>query len=77
MNRLSRQWRILLSLVEQPRSAASLARQFGVSKATAQRDIDTLAEVFAVRELPSPKHMQRRLYCAEWPLTREPVRWAA
>lgn len=64
MTALTRQWHILRALTEQPRSVGSLARQFSVSKGTAQRDIDTLAQVFEVAEHPSPTHKQRRLYTA-------------
>lgn len=67
---LVRQWRVLLEISVRPRSASSLARQFSVSKSTAQRDIDTLAAVFAVQPIASPRHKQRRMYRAVMPTER-------
>jgi len=62
-----RQWRILIALAKNPRTIGSLARQHGVSKATAQRDVSVLASVFQVRSLPSAGHKQRRMYQAVIP----------
>lgn len=64
MTAVARQWRVLVSLCAKPQTVYNLAADFDVSKATAQRDIDTLAEVFVVERWQDPEHKQRRMYSA-------------
>lgn len=63
---LVRQWRVLQDLAAAGPGCtiAELARRHGVSKATLQRDVDTLALVFRVDQVPDPRHSQRRLWRA-------------
>lgn len=49
-------------LQEQARTCADLAAELGVSKATAQRDLDILRRLFAITTHTDRGHLQRVLY---------------
>jgi DNA-binding IclR family transcriptional regulator len=61
---LAREWRTLQALAEKPRTVAELAALTGVSKASAQRDVAVLSEVFAVTRSPVDTHKQMAVYSA-------------
>ena len=59
---LRRQWRAGILLQRRSWSITALARTLGVSKATCQRDVDLLADLFAVQVASDPFHRQRSYY---------------
>lgn len=59
---LRRQWAIGIMIQSHAWSVAGLARAFGVSKATIQRDIDLLRGLFKISVLDDPQHSQRVRY---------------
>jgi len=59
---LRRQWLTGILLQRGYWTVAQLAETLGVSKATAQRDLNMLADLFRVREVIDPRHSQRSCY---------------
>ena len=59
---LRRQWLTGALLQRKLWTVAQLADVLGVSKATCQRDLDLLAELFVVRTVKDPRHRQRSCY---------------
>lgn len=59
---LRRQWRAGILLQRRSWSIVTLARALGVSKATCQRDVNLLADLFAVQVTSDPFHRQRSYY---------------
>lgn len=59
---LRRQWQTGLLLQRKLWTVAQLATALGVSKATCQRDLDLLAELFVVQVTRDPSHSQRSRY---------------
>jgi len=59
---LRRQWLTGALLQRDFWTVAQLADALGVSKATCQRDLDLLAELFDVRTAEDPHHRQRTRY---------------
>ena len=59
---LFRQWRMGMLLQARAWTCADLAAELGVSKATAQRDLDILRRLFAITTHTDHGHLQRVLY---------------
>ena len=59
---LFRQWRMGMLLQKQAWTCTDLATKVGVSKATAQRDLDILRRLFVITTHADRGHMQRVLY---------------
>lgn len=59
---LFRQWRMGMLLQKQAWTCADLAAELGISKATAQRDLDILRRLFAITTHTGRGHLQRVFY---------------
>ena len=59
---LRRQWLTGILLQRGLWTVAQIAKTLGVSKATCQRDLYLLADLFNVREVIDPRHSQRTHY---------------
>lgn len=59
---LRRQWLTGILLQRGAWTVAQIAETLGVSKATCQRDLDLLADLFDVRVTGDPGHLQRAYY---------------
>lgn len=59
---LRRQWLTGILLQRGPWTVAQLAEWLGVSKATSQRDLYVLADLFDIHETIDPRHNQRTCY---------------
>lgn len=72
---LRRQWLTGALLQRGFWTVAQLADVLGVSKATCQRDLDLLVELFVVRTVSDPHHRQRS--CYHMPVAFKPTLGAA
>ena len=59
---LCRQWRVGMLLQKQAWTCAELATELGISKPTAQRDLDILRRLFAITTHTERGHLQRVFY---------------
>lgn len=59
---LYRQWQMGMLLQDQAWTCADLAAELGISKATAQRDLDILRRLFAITTRTDRGHLQRVFY---------------
>ncbi len=59
---LRRQWLTGILLQRGPWTVAQLAETLGVSKATSQRDLALLGDLFDIRMTVDPHHLQRSYY---------------
>lgn len=59
---MRRQWLTGILLQRGPWTVAQLAEWLGVSKATSQRDLYVLADLFDIHETIDPRHNQRTCY---------------